>query len=178
MPNGKYIELCIDTAPGGLGSQYIAAVTLGTTSEVLIPLGKFLLANEDAPSLFIATGAGIAPFKPMIEQLLTVVKTTQPIFLYWGIGYEKTVFWEDMWQRWTRECPNFAYTICLSREDVCDLTAHCRFKGRVTAFLETQTHFSDCQAYLCGSSEMIQQTKTLLQTKGMPESAIHFERYS
>jgi len=62
-----------------------------------MPLGKFLLSGQNLPSLFIATGVGIAPFKFMLDSL----KTKKLIKLLWGLR---------------KKMPNFSYKICLSRQ--------------------------------------------------------------
>src|SRR3990167_11351528 len=69
-PNTKVIELLVDVGPMGAGSRYILGLKLGDSVEVLGPLGRFTLPPSLKKVLFVATGSGIVPFRPMIRELL------------------------------------------------------------------------------------------------------------
>lgn len=171
------VDLCIDARPGGIGSQFASRVALGTTVSVLLPLGQFVLSPLDLPSVFIATGSGIAPFKAMIQGLLNR-QTQTPVRLLWGMRFEKELFWEEVWSQFQSDQPQFNYTLCLSREiepNQQPNNPH-RFYSRVTKLIKKTIH-PGWQAYLCGNRQMIDMVTQLLTQIGLNQTDIHFEKF-
>src|SRR5690349_6861046 len=61
-------ELAITRVEGGPGSQYLHDLAEGASLRAIGPQGPFTrAANEAHPSLFIATGTGVTPFRSMIR---------------------------------------------------------------------------------------------------------------
>jgi len=67
-----FIELIADISPGGVGSQFFKRVRVGERVCFLGPMGKFVLEKNEADTVFLATGTGVAPFRPMIKEKLNV----------------------------------------------------------------------------------------------------------
>jgi NAD(P)H-flavin reductase len=164
-------EVCIDTKPGGLGSAFATKAELGTVVMMLIPLGKFTLSSEDKPTIFLATGSGIAPFRSMLMRTLRNLIDTK-VELIWGMKHDQNLFWLDFWQELQNNYPNFTFSPCISRQ-----VDSKYFKGRVTDFLEQKPSLDQHQAYLCGGGEMIKATKEILITKNIQEENIYYEKY-
>jgi len=98
LPKGKEIELLVDIAPMGVGSKYILSLKKGDFMEFLCFLGKFTIDEESLMKdkiLFVGTGAGIAPLKPMIEDLLNNKKYTGRVNLIWGMRHEDDLYWQE-----------------------------------------------------------------------------------
>lgn len=172
---GTMFNVCIDTKPSGVGSKFAKEAPIGTKTQILFPLGKFLLSTENKSSIFIATGSGISPFRSMIKKTLET-NLIDEITLLWGMPYQKDIYWQNFWQELLQKHPNFNYTFCISRETI---SAANYYSGRVTKILNTKYKIlnTSTQAYLCGNGNMIQEAKDILTQKGMLESDIHYERY-
>ncbi|NMC35422.1 hypothetical protein GYA49_00080 [Candidatus Beckwithbacteria bacterium] len=163
----RTIKLCIDTSSAGIGSSFAATAPLGTKTPALMPMGKFLLSNKDMPTLFIATGVGIAPFRFM----LSVLRSKQPITLIWGLRHDKDIFWQDDWEHLTKRLSHFSYQLCLSKEN-----KNPYYYGRVTNWLKEQVNFSNHQVYICGNRAMIDEVKQILIAKQIAEDNIYTEK--
>ena len=115
MPGGKKIELVIDVTPMGVGSKYIIGLDVGDTVEVLGFMGRFIL-NEESLKLkegviMVATGSGIVPFRPIIEELLVKRNYQGSVRLIWGMRYEKDLFWIKEIDKFQRDFDNFHFDI-------------------------------------------------------------------
>ncbi len=179
LPGKKMIELVINVSPMGLGSKYILGIKVGDSVEVLGFLGKFVVDVKELTGekelLFVGTGTGMVPLKPMIEDLLINKKFHGRINLIWGMRYETDLFWVAELDKLQREYDNFCMEITLSRPGerwpgvqghVGDVIGDLRIEGNKTI------------AFLCGNSEMIMEINDLLTNKGVPKRQILYERFA
>ena len=69
------IELCIKLVEGGKLTPVLFEKEVGFEVEIMGALGLFTLENlEKDKVVFIATGTGIAPFRPMLDEVLELQK--------------------------------------------------------------------------------------------------------
>jgi NAD(P)H-flavin reductase len=168
--------LLVDTAPGGLGSQYIENLKVGDQISFLGPFGKFILHLEDPVEhlIFVGTGCGISPLRALIDSALEDKKCQLPLTLYFGLRYPSDVFWQDHFQKLAQAHPNFAPKICLSRPD----PAWTGASGHVTDNIKND--FPDAKniaAYLCGNPQMTAETIDILKSLHCPENHIYSEKF-
>lgn len=173
-PNGKTLELMVDVAPMGVGSKYILGLNIGDSVEVLGPMGHFVLAEPTKNVLFVATGSGIVPFRPMIRELLEKRGFKGGVHLDWGMRHEEDLFWVDEFRKLEKEYPNFTLDVVLSKptKDWYACSGHvndCLVKHRAS--------WEGWEVYLCGSQQMIEEVATLLSGSGVRREDIHFEKF-
>lgn len=178
LPGGRTIDILIDVTPMGVGSKYILGLKVGDTVEVLGFLGRFTIDPavlfEAKHMLFIATGTGVAPLKPMIEDLLYKKHYPGEVRLIWGMRHEEDLYWLKEMDNINRDFDNFKFDIVLSQPTE-DWPG---FKGHVGVLVDQLTQdWSTTLAYLCGSPEMIAETENQLKEKGVPEGQIYYEKY-
>lgn len=179
LPNNKNIELVVDVAPMGVGSKFILSLSVGDEIEVLGFLGKFVVEEkrelQDKQYLFVATGVGVVPLKPMIEDLLKNKSFKSQVHLVWGMRYETDLFWLAEFDKLQREYDNFHFEIALSRpnEDWPKIQGHV---GDVVSLMNIKE--GNTLAYLCGNPEMIMEIKELLISREIPEEQIFYERFA
>ena len=173
-PGGKVIELLVDVGPMGAGSRYILGLKLGDSVEVLGPLGRFTLPPSPKKVLFVATGSGIVPFRPMIRELLEKRGFTDEIHLDWGMRYEEDLFWIDEFKKLEADHPNFKFDVVLSKptKEWYACSGHvndCLIKHRVS--------WEGWEAFLCGNQEMIEEVVATLSGLGVRREDVHFEKF-
>lgn len=176
LPGKKEVELLVDVSPMGLGSMYVLGLQSGDTVEMLGFLGNFVVEDDqlDNDLLFIATGTGIVPFKPIIEDLLINRGFKKEINLIWGMRYEKDLYWIEEMRRLTQDYPNFKFQLTLSKPGKTWIGA----QGRVGALIdELKDNWQKMAVYLCGSTAMIEEMKEKLQNKGMSRDNIYYEKF-
>jgi ferredoxin--NADP+ reductase len=124
--------------------------------------GKF--TGTSGKACWIAQGTGIAPFASMFRSGQRVGKT-----LIHGGRYPDSFYYADEFELVLKE----NYIRCCSREIVPGT-----FHGRVTDYLNSLDSLSaDSLYYLCGSSEMVVETRDLLIKKGVSFTRIVGEIY-
>jgi ferredoxin-NADP reductase len=168
-PNDPYIELCIKYVPGGVGSTYVAQLSVGDSIQFLGPNGRFIARNPPESLSCIATGVGLAPIMGLVTDELQHKKNTAPIELIFGVRQESDIFWLERLETLARDYANFSYTLTLSQPTPTWQSV----RGRVTAHLPTEVAHK--KFYLCGSQEMVKDVRTLLVSQGVEAKDIHFE---
>ncbi len=114
---------------------------------------QYPLPQGDQPVLFVAGGTGFAPFKALIEQLLTQ-SFAQPIYLYWGTRTPEELYQHEVIQAWADSHPQLHYTPVVSEAD---------WPGRkglvANAVLEDFKDLNPFEIYICGPWPMVQDAK-------------------
>jgi NAD(P)H-flavin reductase len=179
LPGEKNIDLAVDVTPMGVGSKYILSLKVGDLVEVLGFLGKFVVNEEAIVStrelLFVGTGTGAVPLKPMIEDLLINKNYKGRIDFVWGMRYEADLYWQKEIDKLQRDFDNFHFEIVLSKPG----SDWPGMKGHVGDVMESlMPDWENTDAYLCGAPEMIEDMKNILRAKGIVEENINFERFA
>ena len=108
------LALVLRLVSDGIGSRYFDALRIGESITFTGPMGFFV--NELAHSgdvVYIATGTGIAPLLPMIEETLRRSETGR-VILFWGLRSEADVFYQDELNALSTRTPRFTYQIYLA----------------------------------------------------------------
>lgn len=169
----RQFELCVDISPGGRGSLYVAGLRVGDRVPFRGPFGVFTVDDVRRPLEFVATGAGIAPMRSMIRDLLERNVRT-PLQLLFGGRSEKHLLYHEEFLRLAGDTDTFRYVPTLSRPS----RAWMGTRGRVTEVLGRRTDLSGRAFYICGSPEMVDDVRKVLGGKGIPEDGIHFEKFT
>ena len=156
------IRILFDIKDEGYLTPKLASLKAGDSITISPPFGNFICGEENA--YWIASGTGIAPFLSMV---------------FSGLGEGKTLI------HGSRFLSHFYYrkelTVILSANYIpCSSaeTAEGVFPGRLTSFLKAQEFLSrDKKYYLCGSAEMVVDTRDILIAKGIPYENIIAEIY-
>lgn len=167
-----YVELVIKLVENGIGSTYFHNLHVGDEVEFIGPFGHFLLPDDTADKIFIATGAGIAPMRCFWQ---TIAEKPQPekIHLFFGYRYEEEKAFEEEFSA----VKGLTYELAVSQPRNPSFVG---FRGRITALVRQKppTFFTGKDIFLCGSGAMIEEMRTILTTeKAVPPERIFFERY-
>jgi ferredoxin--NADP+ reductase len=158
----RNIQILFNVVGDGRLTPMLAKLRPGDKVLASGPMGKF--KGTDGPAWWIAQGTGIAPFASMFRSGQTGQKT-----LVHGGRTLNSFYYRDEFEPVLGQ----HYVRCCSREEDGN-----SFKGRVTDYLSS---FSSLPAeplyYLCGSSEMVVETRDILIDKGVPFNRIISEIY-
>ena len=125
-------------------------------TELELPLGQFTLLNNARRKVFVATGTGLAPFLPMFGALDSMGKLDQAELLF-GCRLNAENIMSQLTPMPARVTP------CVSRED----PPQGGMQGRVTdALARLEFDANETDFYLCGSSAMVADARTLLERRG------------
>jgi ferredoxin--NADP+ reductase len=146
----------------GFLTPSMSSLEKGDTIWITEPRGTF--TGSKAPAVWIAAGTGIAPFYSMCRSGLHHDK-----ILIHGNRYLEQFFFYDEFS----DILGPQYIRCCSSE-YDDHVYH----GRVTAYLsEAESLDTDMKYYLCGSAEMVVDTRDILIERGISFDHILSEIY-
>lgn len=159
--NDEMLSILYDKKPEGFLTPPLSVLKPGDSVLCSPPSGTFLSGKEEA--FWIASGTGIAPFHAMAKSGLAVNKT-----LIHGGRKRDNFYFSDFFGHLLQE----KYVRCASIDEGDGL-----YPGRLTAYLRDQQLNPELTYYLCGSSEMVVDTRDLLVSKGVPYNNIISEIY-
>lgn len=166
------VTLLFNLVAGGPGSTYLYGLQEGDPVSFKGPAGTYYLREDPGRHvLFVATGTGIAPIRSM---LLTHFErhTGQPLTLFWGLRFERDLYYQEELADWASRYPHFSYVTTLSQPG----PGWGGVKGRVTNLVQDRiTSVHNLAVYLCGNGAMISEVTGLIQAKGL--CPIYREKY-
>jgi CDP-4-dehydro-6-deoxyglucose reductase len=174
-------ELAVTLVEGGPGSQYLHRIKEGEMLRAIGPHGLFTRdAEATLPSLFVATGTGVTPFRSMIQAALRDAHGA-PLWLLFGARHEEDILYQEELTLWAREHPNLRYEITLSRP-TSEWTGRRGYvqhhASELLRELRAISGEAEPHAYVCGLDRMVSAVKDLLRNElSLPRKHVHTERY-
>ena len=160
--NDQYIQIVFNLVNDGSLTPKMAHIRAGDKLYASKAFGKFVCG--DGPAWWIAAGTGIAPFASMFRSGLTENK-----MLIHGGKHSQSFYYSDEFEGTLGE----NYVRCSSQEKV-----EGAYHGRLTNYLRELNELpSKAVYYLCGSSEMVVETRDILISKGVNYNQIISEIY-
>ena len=160
---------------GGRASRWMEEVLrVGSPVTFTGAFGNFVLRASENDVVFVATGTGMAPFRPMLLELLRQGDRT--IDILFGVKSEEDIFWKNDLDALTRSFPNVHVALTLSAPS----PSWAGHRGRVQTVLPgiVRNDFSKKILYVCGNPDMTKEVKELaLHTWGVDKKSLHVEGY-
>jgi len=173
LPAGNRFELCLNRVEEGIFSPHLFDMKPGDSVEMTPPLGFFVIRNPDRPAVFVATGTGIAPFRPMVPEYLSHPEA-KDLTLIFGVRYEPSLYYRDEFAGLAERHPNFHFWPTLSRPDP-------TWTGRAghvqPHLLEAIGDRRDLDVYICGMKAMVDDVRAIAKELGFDRKQIIFEKY-
>lgn len=158
----KNIQLIFNVVDDGILTPMLSKIRPGDKLFASTAFGKFTCG--DVPSWWIAAGTGIAPFASMFRSGMKENKV-----LIHGGKFSDSFYYSEEFQAVLGD----KYVRCSSQEEVDGA-----YPGRLTKYLrELDNVPSEAVYYLCGSSEMVVETRDILISKGVKFGQIVSEIY-
>ncbi len=173
LPAGNRFELCLNRVEEGLLSPHLFAMQPGDSVEMGAPLGFFVIRNPDKPAIFVATGTGIAPFRPMVTEYLSH-PAAKDLTLVFGVRYEASLYYRAEFEAHAAQHPNFNFWPVLSRPEPSwsGRTGHVQLH-----LLEAIGDRRDMDVHICGMKAMVDDVRAILKAMGFDRKQIIFEKY-
>ncbi len=175
-PTEDDILLAVKLKPGGRSSAWVEkTLAVGMHTTMQGPFGNFTLPTvSHKPYLFLATGAGVAPFRAQIRELLRRDEN-HAIDLVFGVRTEDELFWIDEFEALSKQHKRFSLHVSLTRAPD-SWTGH---RGRVQAVGPlVAPNIAERIVYACGNPDMTKEVKPLaLEQWGVPKQDLHVEGF-
>jgi len=181
-PDGSpRFELAVTHVTGGPGSAYLHQLQPGAVLTAVGPQGFFTRPLEHAhPSLFVATGTGVAPFRSMLRAALAEGTAATPVWLLFGVRFEEDLLYREEFLEMARAHPHVRVEFTLSRptQGWAGRTGYVQTHVReLYAGLEAEGK-GEPHVYVCGLERMVSAVRDLIRKDmGLPRQRVHSERY-
>ena len=167
-------------APPGKMSSYIFNLKPGDKVTILGPYGEFFVQDTDAEMIYVGGGAGMAPLRSHIFDLLKRVKSGRKISYWYGARSLREVFYSEEFDKLQEENPNFSWRLALSEpleEDNWDGLTGFIHQVLYDNYLKDHPAPEDCEYYFCGPPMMSSAVVNLLDELGVEEENIFFDDF-
>jgi NAD(P)H-flavin reductase/ferredoxin len=160
---------------GHFSEAVLERLKLGDRLRIEIPFGDFFLREDtDRPIVCIATGAGFAPVKSMVEYLIRR-ESTRAVRFYWSGRQAQDLYMRELPEKWARKLPWFEFVPVLTAADA----SWSGRKGLVhRAVLQDVPDLSNFQVYASGNPLMIRKARAdFTREAGLPEDQFFAEPF-
>jgi ferredoxin-NADP reductase len=172
-PSPNRFELCLNCVTDGRLSPHLFAMQPGDAISLKGPLGTFVWRKPVGPSILVATGTGIAPFRSMLHEELATGNNA-PITLIEGARYEHGLLYREEFEQAAAMHPRFKFWPTVTRPS----EAWTGRTGRVQPhLLEALGGSTDFHVYVCGLKEMVDDVRARLKELGFDRKQIVYEKY-
>ena len=181
---GEAVDIAVSYVAGGAATALFEGMPLGGSVDASGPFGRFCLLPQDANRryLLIGTGTGITPYRAMLPQLDTLMRTRRvEVVLLQGARTPEELLYGEEFRAFAEAHAGFRYLPCLSRElpAAGSAQAHADVRhGYVQDVLpELSPDPAADIAYLCGNPNMVDACFEALKAHGLPVPQIRREKY-
>jgi Na+-transporting NADH:ubiquinone oxidoreductase subunit F len=169
-----------ETIPPGVVSSYLFGLQPGDRLDIAGPYGSFFTSDSDREMIFIGGGAGVAPLRSMILDLVVGARTTRSISFWYGARNTRELCYREEFERLQSEFPSFEYTAALSEprpEDAWEGEIGFIHEVLERRYLQSHASPETCEYYLCGPPLMIKAVLALLERYGVDRESIRFDDF-
>jgi Na+-transporting NADH:ubiquinone oxidoreductase subunit F len=166
--------------PPGIMSSYIFNLKPGDEVTISGPYGEFFIQETDSEMVYIGGGAGMAPLRSHIFELLKGEHSNRKISYWYGARSLREVFYEDEFRALEKEFPNFSFHLALSAplpEDNWEGPTGFIHQVVRDQYLNDHEAPEDCEYYMCGPPMMISAVMEMLDNLGVERENIFYDDF-
>jgi Na+-transporting NADH:ubiquinone oxidoreductase subunit F len=166
--------------PPGVVSSWLFSLKPGDEVALRGPYGHFAVEPGERELVFVGGGAGMAPLRAQILDLLETQGSSRKISYWYGARSRRELYYADLFERLQSEFENFEWRPALSAPERNDA-----WKG-ATGFIHQVVYDSylqrhpapeTCDYYLCGPPLMVQSVLAMLDELGVAPENIHYDDF-
>ncbi len=167
-------------APPGVVSSWLFSLKPGDAVTLRGPYGHFAVEPSERELVFIGGGAGMAPLRAQILDLLQTQQSKRRISYWYGARSRRELYYADLFEGLQQEHENFSWQPALSEAERGD-----NWKG-LTGFIHQVAYDNyllqhaapeTCEYYLCGPPLMVQSVLAMLDELGVAPENIHYDDF-
>ena len=170
----------IDDISSGIGSSYIFSLKPGDSVTLTGPYGDFFIQDTENEICFLGGGAGMAPLRSHIIDLLEAKKTKRKLSFWYGARSKQEMFFDKEFIALQQAHENFSYHVALSDplpddqwQGMTGFIHQCLYDS----YLASHDDPTEVEYYLCGPPLMIDAAISMLDDLGVEPEMIHFDKF-
>ena len=167
-------------APPGIASSYIFNLKPGDDVVISGPYGEFFTKDTDREMVFIGGGAGMAPMRSHLYDLLKTNESQRKISFWYGARSLREMFYDDEFKALAEKFPNFTYQVGLSEpldEDNWDGPVGFIHQILYDNMLKDHEDPTEIEYYMCGPPPMISAVDKMLYDLGVEKEMIAYDEF-
>jgi propane monooxygenase reductase component len=170
------LEFVIKVYPDGHFSRFLAEkLAEGDRLDITGPFGVFTLREGDNDLVFVGGGAGMAPILSLLRSMAERGLERKATFFY-GARTKKDLCFEPELHRLEQKLPGFRYIPALSEPEGEDWDGE---TGLITDVVKRlASDLRGAHAYVCGPPPMVEAALPLLETLGVEEKRIYYDKFT
>ncbi len=173
LPQANQFEICLNKVEGGMFTPYLFSLNPGDIVPTKGPVGSFTLRAKDREAIFVATGTGVVPYRPMLAQA-GYLEHGNPTTLIFGARYAEGLMFREEFEALAQQHSNFTFLPTVTRPP----DGWAGRSGRVQPLLwEILGERTDVDVYVCGLKEMVESVRDELKARGFDRKQIIVEKY-
>lgn len=168
-----------DTPPGK-ASSYIFNLKPGDEVTISGPYGDFFIQETDREMIYIGGGAGMAPLRSHLFELLRTRKSKRKISYWYGARSLREVFYREEFDELAREHPNFVFHLALSTplpEDNWNGLTGFIHQVLYDEYLRKHPAPEEAEYYICGPPMMLSAVLQMLDNLGVESESIRYDDF-
>ena len=169
-----------DQVPPGIASSYIFNLKKGDKVTISGPFGEFFAKDTEREMIYLGGGAGMAPMRSHLLDLLDTKKTDRKITFFYGARSAREMFYHDDFLKLEKEHPNFKYIVGLSEpmpEDNWKGPTGFIHNVALEEYLKDHDDPSEIEYYMCGPPMMIDACDKMLYDLGVERDMIAYDSF-
>ena len=166
--------------PPGAMSSYTFNLKEGDTVDIFGPFGEFFVQPTETEMIYIGGGAGMAPLRSHVFDLLKRLDSGRKISYWYGARSLQEMFYQDEFEVLAENHDNFSWHVALSDPQPEDnWQGHTGFIHQVVLdnYLKDHPAPEDCEYYMCGPPMMVNAVMDMLDNLGVESENIFFDDF-
>lgn len=173
LPDGNRFEICLNKVEQGLFSPHLFTLKPGDTVPTKGPVGSFTLRSKEREAIFVATGTGVVPYRPMLRQPGFLEAGTRATLIF-GARFAEGLMFLDEFQALSSKYSNFKFIPTVTRPHESWNGRSGRVQPLLWDIIGVRT---DLDVYVCGLKEMVESVRDELKLRGFDRKQIIVEKY-
>ncbi|WP_438479372.1 NADH:ubiquinone reductase (Na(+)-transporting) subunit F [Oleiharenicola lentus] len=168
-----------ECAPG-IGSSYVYSLKTGDVVTAIGPFGDFHIKPTQKEMLYLGGGAGMAPLRAHLSQLLETNNSHRKISFWYGARSRQEIFYDDYFATLAQAHPNFSFHPALSSplpEDAWSGPTGFIHEVALEHYLRAHPNPKAVEYYLCGPPMMIRACTKMLTELGIAPTQIAYDEF-
>ena len=168
-----------EAAPGVV-SSWLFSLKSGDEVGLRGPYGHFAVESSERELVFIGGGAGMAPLRAQILDLLETQQSRRRISYWYGARSRRELYYDDVFDELQQQHDNFNWHPALSEAEASDAwQGYSGFIHQVAYdnYLVQHPAPESCEYYLCGPPLMVQSVLAMLDELGVATENIHYDDF-
>ena len=168
-----------DVEPG-LMSSFIFSLKPGDKVTISGPYGEFFIRDTPCEKIYIGGGAGMAPLRSHIFELLKHLDRKEKISFWYGARSLREAFYIDEFEELAKTHPNFSFHLALDNPLPQDNWTGLKgfiHQALYDNYLKDHKAPEDCEYLMCGPPMMVQSVLKMLDSLGVERESIFFDNF-